>query len=239
LGKGKNGTKESKARIIKGIKNLNTLSYTFIPYWSGIFWGVKSGFGLSELVNGDSSIASISELTISGDLTIDLGYILNIERLSEIWLNISIYTGQETVSIQKIDHISNLNLNYMLGLEAGLEYRYYLKIPLFLSLGLDIGMKLSEYDIGYYNEISGITDSGDGTMNMASYYLQLKAGGGYSFTPDLEIYSDISYRYQLFGNSYITENGKVLSQNEMDYIDNRGFEYGGTARLSLGIRFSY
>ena len=237
----KNGSRESQAKIIKSENSIADFSYTFIPYWSGMFWGVKSEFGSSKLLSKNSSVASISEIRVLGDLAFDLGYIFNLKYLSEIWLNLSVYTGQENFSIENLDHVTNLELNYLFGLQTGLEYKYHLKQQIFLSLGLDIGAKFSKYEIGYFNSLSDDyrPSYGDGTLNIASYYLELKGGGGYSITPDLEAYSNIAYTYQVLGNSYIEENGKVVNKNAMDYIDSRDFKYGTGVRIALGIRFSY
>jgi len=236
----KNNSGKAEAKVIENLVKNQDYDYTFLPNWNGLLYGLNSSYSMFDLINGEKTITAISEISISGDVAIDLGYIFNIKQLSEIWLNFAIYTGTEYISENSFDHISNISPNYLLRFETGLDYKYYFNMPIFVSLGFDIGSKFSEYDIHYFNSFSNqYRSDGDGKLNLSSYYLKLKSGIGYSFKPNLEIYSYISFRYHMFGESSIEENGRVINQSEMDYVDSSNFKYGNAIDLSLGLKYSF
>lgn len=249
-----NSTKESEAKILKGLKDVENLSFTFLPNWSGIFVGINSGLLFGDINHNDKTVASTSTMIISGDISLDLGFLFNQKYLSNYWFNFSIYSGKESISMSGKDYISNLKPHgNIYGFQIGGEYKHYMKsikisnfsmipeipeLPFYLSLGLDFGSKYSEYSINYYNKFSDLEEFGDGKLYIYSNYLDLKGKAGFNISPDLEIISTISYSYPIFQNSFIKD-GTYLKNSDMDFVDTDSIGYSGLFGISFGAKFSY
>jgi len=227
--------KKSQAKIIKGLNYTNVLDWSYMPYWKGYLFGTSLKYGSATLISNNISIASLSEYMIFADVKMDLGYLLNNALLSEVWLDLSIYSGFETTSIIESKHISNLESNFLYGIQSDITFRKYMKKAFFVDGGLNIGAKFSEYEIGYFN----YTAYDNGTLNISSYYLGFQGGGGYSFSQDLELSLGFEYILPIFGSSYIEENGRMLNRDAMDYIDNQNIQYDRLLRFSIGAKISY
>ena len=227
--------RKNQAKIINGLSHTDVLDWSYMPYWKGYLFGTSFKYGSSTLLSKDTPIISISEYLISADVKMDLGYLLNNPLFSEIWLNFSLYSGVETTSILETEHISYLDFNSLFGIQTDLKFRKYLRKAIFLDGGLNLGAKFSEYKIGYFN----YTAYDKGNLHISSFYLGVQGGGGYSFSPNLEIFADAEYILPIFGHSYIEENGKVLYENAMDYINSQDFQYDKILRFSIGMRFNY
>lgn len=231
-------TYDSKAQIIGGRADDN-ITYTTLPYWSGYVWGVSGGVVSHDLNHKGSKVASVSSSQLSAKVSIDIGYLSNKEFLSNFLLNLSLFTESQTLSIDQLSSFDSLNFSYLYGYDIELEYRYFLKGPIYLSGVAGVTGRLSQYDVRYFNQVineDGIHRAyGDGTLNIISHHLKLGGILGFAISPNLEIFGEVSYSLPVMESSSIERNGIEIY---MDYIDEKEFGYSSALEMKFGLSFN-
>jgi len=225
----------SKAKIIAGSISYG-ITYATIPYWSGYLWRVSGGAISYDLNHKGHKVASMSSTQLSLGTSIDLGYLFNMKVLSNWLLNISIFAENQDASIDKLSNFSSINFSYLYGYGVEAEYRRFIKGPIYVSGGGGVVGRVAKYDVRYFNQVKGEKAYGNGTLDIISHHLKLSGGLGFALSPNLEIFSELSYSFPIIESSAIKKNGIEL---DMDYIDDNKFGYGNAFGIKIGINFNY
>jgi hypothetical protein len=211
---------------------------TFIsPYdWSGYLFGIELRKYYSSVTYFGYDYFDIDGTTLALTGKADIANFLDWKIVSEFWITASLYTGFETVSGTAIGYLLDADFEYLYGYEIGLEYRYYLFSPLYFTAGGDFGSRYSKYKIFFFNQVYknnlGGEHYGDGYLINISHYLRPKAGVGYSFSPNLELFGEVGYTLPMFQSNSIQNSGGyelnigTISTSEFELKDYLSFSFG-------------
>ncbi len=227
----------TKVKLIGGKYPYRKVVYTSLSDWSGYLFGITGGVGSYGITHNGKKVASISSYPISLNLALDLGYLTNWTPLTNLLVNLSLFTESNSISLVGSNHIAQLGLNSLYGFDADIEYRYYLRGSLYVSgIGGIVG-RYGEYDIVYFNQVEDNPPVfGDGTLYITSY--QLKAGGklGWALSPNLELFGEFGYSLPIYEDSSIKKGSVKV---DTSYFQEDKFGYEGIMELKMGLLLHY